>query len=280
MAIKPPPPLKCPAPTPTGGRATLVSKAFSIKSWADSAGGEKVLLYGASGMGKTTLAALAPDPVFIGLDDGGRKLVHPKTGKPLRHITGVETFRDVLDVLSQVSLFESAQTIVVDTVTRLEELCVNHVLETIPASAQGKSATSIESYGYGKGYRHLYDTMGKLLPVCDNLVRRGKHVVLVAQSDNHRVANPESEDYLKEGPRLYNRTPSVANLYVEWADHVARIGYQTLIVEDKKAAGTTDRAVFVNPEVWFYAKSRTIRVDGAISFESPTDDSFWTYLLR
>ena len=67
------------------GRATapVVNKTFQVKTWSGDKEGEKVIAYADSGMGKTTLASMAPSAVFIGLDDGGRKILNPKTNESL-----------------------------------------------------------------------------------------------------------------------------------------------------------------------------------------------------
>lgn len=273
--IPPKPMAKPPAPR------TRVTQGFSAGVWKDDNAGEKILLYGESGMGKTTLASTAPKPVFIGLDDGGRKLRHPVTGEKLECIYEVNTFADVLAVLSSPGIFDEYDTIVIDTITLLQDLSHEYIFDTIKGE-KGRVCRSIEDYGYGKGYRHIYDTMTSILPLLDRLCNSGKNIILIAQSCNIQVANAESEDFIKEGPRLYTGSksiPSVASAFMEQMDHVLRIGYQGIIVEDKKATGNTERAVFVKPEPWFYAKSRTL-TQPVISFEKPDDDSVWRFMLR
>jgi hypothetical protein len=140
---------------------------------------------------------------------------------------------------------------------------------------------NIVRYGYNKGYQHLYDTMKLILQDCDGLIRRGKDVILVAQSTPHNIANPGGEDFLREGPRLYSgKNANIEALYCEWADHVFRIGYQLLTVDKKKkATGTDTRAIFVHPEPHFRAKSRTLGPEYAVvTFADPTDDSIWKFL--
>lgn len=265
---------------PSPAKVSRLKKSFAIEPWGSEGKGERVLLYAESGMGKTTLASMAPKPVFIGVDDGGGKIVNPKTGDVLRHVPGVEDFYDFRDVLSDASLFVDCETVVVDTITVIQEWAIPYMCSTIKHE-KGHMCKSIEGYGYGKGYRHLYDTMYQLLSLLDTLANSGKNIILIAQAQNIHVANAESDDYVKEGPRLYTGSksiPSVAAAYMEWVDHVCRIGYQGIVVEDKKASGCTDRAIFIDAEPWFYAKSRTIN-ERVISFENPADDSLWGFMF-
>lgn len=279
MALPVPPPRPASktiaAPPP---RIKTPAKKFEVKGWSSAGRGEKVILYAESGMGKTTLASTAPKPVFIGVDDGGARIKNPITGEDLNRVEGVESFADVRMALAQEDLFGMADTVTIDTVTCLQDWSVPYVLQTIPAG-KGADAGSIESYGYGKGYRHIYDAMLGILALADKLTAKGKHVVLIAQSEVSAAPNAGSDNFLKEGPRLQHTSQGdVAGLYREWADHVCRISYQGIVVKEKKAVGgCTERAIFVQPEVWFYAKSRTI-TEPVINFSKPTDDDLWKFM--
>ncbi len=269
----PAPPVRKSAPLP----ARTPAKKFTVEAWDAAQEGEKILLYADTGMGKTTLSALSPNPVFLGLDEGGRKIKHPVTGEPLRVVEGIETYQDVRDVLQQTTIFNDSDTVVIDTVTILQDLAIPHMLATIPKE-KGDKAKNIVAYGYNKGYQHLYDLMKFILQDCDRLIHHGKNVILVAQATPNRVSNPGGEDYLRDGPRLYAGKPSVEALYCEWADHILRIDYQNVWAEDKKAKGDTTRIIYTKPEVYFRAKSRTID-EPIISFADKTDSSIWKFMF-
>lgn len=252
-------------------------KTFTVTPWDSSNEGEKILLYSETGMGKTTLSAMAPRPVFIGLDEGGRKIRHPITNELLNVIPDIETFEDVRAALQQPDLFKDGETAVIDTVTILEDFAYPYLFRNIPKE-NGTKVTNIVMYGYNKGYQHLYDAMKLILVDCDRLIHQGKNVILVAQSVSNRVSNPGGDDYLRDGPRLYAGKPSVEALYCEWADHILRIGFQDMLVEDKKIRGTTTRVIFAKQELHFRAKSRTIE-EPIIAFADKTDDSIWKFIF-
>ena len=151
----PPKPLK-PVVKVAGKEALTVKrvpKDFKIVDW-DRAG-KKVILYGDSGMGKTTLAMLLADPVFIGTDDGGGVMRHPVTGKKLKVVEGVEDFYDVRDALHS-DIFDAHDSIVIDTITEVQRWAVPYTCETTHKCKQegGGVAAHIEDYGWHKGYRH------------------------------------------------------------------------------------------------------------------------------
>jgi hypothetical protein len=255
------------------------AKAFTVAPWIGSNEGEKVLIYSPSGMGKTTLAAMAPDPVFIGVDDGGRKIVNPKTGQPVLHVSGVTEFEDVRTVL-QSDVFDGHASIVIDTVTEVQERALRYMYRTIKGP-QGITAANIEDYGWSKGYRYLRDTMHLLLPELDSWVRKGKNIILLCQSATMKERT-EGADYLKDGPDLsHNGMGSVRNDYIAWVDHVFRINWESASVKDRKISPVQGRVIQTQPDASFHAKSRgtTFTEAPVVSFERPDDDSLWTFLF-
>lgn len=282
--------LKAPPASPPTRGAKVVSvqkkqprKTFTTEEWGSGNEGHKILLYADSGLGKTTLASMLPSPRFIGSDDGGRKIRHPVTGEKLKHVPGVETFQDVRDAVTQPGLFENDETVVIDTATIVQDWAEEWVLANIKPE-KGDHVGSLQKYGWGAGYRHLYETMHLLLPDLDPLVQQGKNVVLICQLQQTSISNPGGEDFLKDVPKLQNQygkvCPSVWGLYTEWADHVLKIEYEGITATKKKAASSGSRVVRIHPEIHFIAKSRTIPATiPTIYFSEPSDDSVWRYLF-
>lgn len=283
MSLRPIPPKQDSPKPPT----TLApNKTFAIEQWDGSKSGEKIVLYAETGMGKSTLASMAPNPVFIGLDDGGRKLHHPKTGELLRHIPGVGTFEDTRSAVNA-CLDLDCETVVVDTGTVFQRLCEQFVLRTVQVrnvkGQPGVKPDHIEDYGYGKGYKHLWDAMHLPLLDFDKLIEAGKNVIIIAQKTCHRFLTDLGQEYVKEGPELYHseKNWSVLKLWCEWADHILRIRHQQTIVPDgkKKAIGDSTYVIDTKGTDAFYAKSRSID-EPLISFSTKTDDSLWQFVFR
>lgn len=281
MAITKPPKSKLTKPKmpmPAAPTVPNPAKKFKIQSYADIKRGEKIIVYGDTGIGKTSLALLAPKPVFLDLDEGGFELHYPVTGKKLDHIPNLRDFTDVRTALQQVDLYDDYETIIVDNVTVLQDWAEPHVVATIPTDKGAKVANLIH-YGYNKGYKHLYNVMKGPLADCDELVRRGKNVILIAQAALHNVPNPSGEDFLRAGLRLHaDKSWSIESLYCEWASHVLRVDYFDAFVKHKKIKGTSTRAIFVQPELHFRAKSRTMQ-EPVVSFENQEDDSIWQFIF-
>jgi hypothetical protein len=279
-------------PPPAGGskQDTLPgsNKTFSVSQWDDT-GGEKVIVYGRSGMGKTTLCSTAPKPVFIPIDDGSRRIKNPVTGERLHKIDGIETYDDVRAVLNDISLFDNYETVVLDTFTKLQDWAEPVIYRTYKKK-DSKPFTSLKEYGYGDGFGYLVDTMKFILQDCDKLVRAGKNVILICQADDVKVSNAGGDDYLCSGPNLFHRSDhSVLCPTIEWADHIFRIDYKAMHVESEKAfggkkagkiTGDTTRMIITKEQPHFVAKSRTLDDDCEfISFDSASDTSIWDFVF-
>lgn len=297
-----PPPASRLAPVsklpPSNKAAVRVPKTFAIQQWTGQGEGEKIILVGASGLGKTTLASMLPGPVFIGLDDGGRKIKNPKTGEPVNAVAGITDFQDLLDVLNNPGLFLAGRpkadrdvTVVIDTATKAEELAEPYIFANVKTD-KGATVRNLEGYGWGKGYKHSQDTMRLILQACDGLIRKGINVCLLCQEKAVPISNAEGLDFLQAGPKLHHTNQFSTRLdFQEWADHVFRIGYHETEVAGAEGAkvgkitsSNTTRVVYTSGARHFFAKSRPIlsgeTMPAVVSFENQADDSAWQFLFK
>ncbi len=259
-------------------------KVFSV-GVDDTPHGQKFIIYGASGIGKSSLAIMAPKPVLIPLDDGTAYIRDPFTHEFVKQVKDCRTFEDTRTALHQYDLFEDYNTVIIDTATKLQDLSHDYMFKTIKHE-KGQTVSSIEGYGYGKGYSHMYDTMKLILQDADELIRRGKNVIFICQSSVRSIPNASGEDYLCNTVRLYpgsKNLPPISDLYLEWADHVFFINHANSIVTEKKIKGDVTRAVFTQGELHFKAKSRVlssgITIPSVITFDSVDDDSVFRFIF-
>lgn len=180
---------------------------------------DRVLLYGIEGCGKSTWAASAPAPIFIPAEDGTASLDVARFPEP-------QSWGDVLEAVRTLTTEpHEFQTLVLDTLDALEPLCWQHIC------ARDKQ-TSIESYGYGRGYTAALDEWRVLLSALEKLRReRRMNIVLIAHSWIKPFKNPEGDDFDRYELKLHAKA---GGLLKEWSDSVLFAHYETYSVRDEK----------------------------------------------
>jgi hypothetical protein len=153
-----------------------------------------MLIYGPEGVGKTTLAAKFPLPVFLQTEDGCPGKLNINTFGTL---DSYKLVREALSFLA--SEPHEYRTIVIDSLDALEPLIWRDVCAT-----QGWS--SIESPGYGKGYI-VVDSWWLDIHAGLNFLRRelGMMVVLLAHSAIETINDPRAASYTSYQLRLHKR---------------------------------------------------------------------------
>jgi energy-coupling factor transporter ATP-binding protein EcfA2 len=276
---EPPPKRKLPPKNAKVIQAVVPNKKYTLSS-SQSNRGKKIILYGASGMGKTTLCELLSDAVFVAADDGVDVVMHPVTGKRVPSYRAY-AYEDVRNILGQPELFKGYKTIVLDNMTEVENLAIPYILNTV--TKDGKSVRSLEGYGWGAGYQLLAEHDGYVKYDLQRLVDLGFNVIVVCQMAPRKETSAEVEDYIKDGPKLVWRPGSKAYAvtdFVEWADYCFKLGYSNLVVNKKRPSSAGQRAVFVHPQAHFEAKARDIPAAfPLVSFSDPTDDSIWRFVF-
>ena len=165
----------------------------------------RVVLYGVEGVGKSTFAADAPSPIFLGAEDGTAQLDTARFPEP-------SSWADVLEAIDTLEReTHDYKTLAVDTLDWLEPLVWEHVCR-----AAGKK--DIEDFGFGKGYVAALDEWRRFLARLDALrARRGMQVVLLAHSWTKMFKNPEADDFERYELKLHAKA---GGLVKEWADAV------------------------------------------------------------
>lgn len=187
-----------------------------LKIHAGKAGGAlKVVVYGPEGIGKSTLAAHFPRPVFIDTEGSTRHMDVSRTDKPSSWTMLMEQVQYIRSNPSVCS------TLVIDTADWAEQLCIASI-------CAGKKLTGIEDMGYGKGYVYLAEEFGRLLNLLEEIVGCGVHVVLTAHAMMRKFEQPdEMGAYDRWELKLQKKTSALVK---EWSDLLLFANYKTMSV--------------------------------------------------
>lgn len=237
---------------PTAGSSAL--KQYT----PPAARGKRIGMYGTGGIGKTSLAARAPGrKLFIDLDESLAELDSIDFQAQRVHVTTPTTWAELRKAITEA---RDVDTIIIDSVTRAEELAVAHTIKTIP-NPKGAFVKNIEAYGYGEGFSYAFDTFLPLLADLDTHVRAGCNVILVMHECMSTVPNPQGEDYIRYEPRLQNPKSGKASIRLrlkEWLDHLFFIGYD-IDVKDNRAKTSGSRTIYPLEMAHCMAKSRSLK---------------------
>lgn len=143
----------------------------------------RVVCYGPEGVGKSSFAADAPSPIFIGTEDGTNMLDVARFPTP-------KTFDDVIAAISTLySEDHEFKTVVLDSADWLEKLIADSICKE-------KGVKSIEDLGYGKGYKMIGEQFAKALGGFSAL-REAKqmHVIIIAHAVAKTFNDPTSDSY-------------------------------------------------------------------------------------
>jgi hypothetical protein len=230
----------------------------------------RLLIHGTEGIGKSTFAACAPDPIFVQTEDGLGQIDVPRF--PLS-----KTYDNVLENLaSLVTEKHDYKTVVIDSADWLESLAVDKVLTIY------KGKESIADIDFGKGYGMLIPLFRKVITLLNELRdKKSMNSIFVAHTKMEKVEDPGGSSYDQYAPRLDKRINGIVK---EWADV---IGFAThairkeeikegfdkrTVAKSIKQDGNT-RILFLESTPAIVAKSRynlpeQMPLDGDIFFET------------
>lgn len=186
----------------------------------------RLVVYGTEGIGKSTLAAELPSPVWIDVEGGTNQLPVSRLPRPTSWSMLLDEVRAVRDGDVPCS------TLVVDTADAAEALCSQ-------ALCAKNGWDGIEGISYGKGYTYLMESFGKLLDLLSEVVEHGRNICLASHAIMRKFERPdESGAYDRFELKL---TKKVAPMVKEWADMLLFCDYKTYVTTDKsgkaKASG-------------------------------------------
>ncbi len=218
-----------------------------------------LIVFGPDGVGKSTFAAQAPGATFIDIEGGSLSLDVGRIEEQFLRV-----YEDVVRYIELVENDPSTQTLVIDSLDRLESL----VWSAVVREAKDTKIKNIEDFGYGKGFTYALKKWEDLVVILKR-VRTNKNVILIAHDQIRTFKDPTKlNDYDRHEIKL---NKSAASLLREEVDAVLFATYETLIKTERgqtkgKGVGDGKRVIFTERRPAHEGKNRF-----GLPYEIPLD---------
>lgn len=206
----------------------------------------RIMLYGVEGIGKSTFAAGAPNPIFILTEDGLGSL-------NVAHFPIATSFKDVMEAIKTLYTQQhDFKSVVIDSLDWLEAIIQREIEQTHDA----------KDLAYGKGTLIAAERWREILDGLNALRNdKGMVVILIAHTTIKRFDSPETEPYDRYQPKLQERSNAVVR---EWSDAVLFANYKTIIKKDDvgfnktnaRGISTGERLLHTSERPAYMAKNR------------------------
>lgn len=214
----------------------------------------RIVVHSVGGVGKTTFAASAKNPVILPAEDGLGDLMVPAFPTPV-------TYGDVIEAVTELLKGKHEyNTFAVDTVDHVEPLIWAEVCRL--KSEGKKNYDHIEEFGYGKGYLYADELWKEFFRGLDALRReRNMTVIVLCHNEVKTIEDPQIGPYDRITPKLHKRANALLH---EWADIVGYLAIERTSIEKEDAKGRTlttsavtgRRILYLEDRGGFTAKNR------------------------
>ena len=228
--------------------------AIDLKTLSKPSGQRPIIctLFGEGGMGKTTLAAMFPKPVFIRTEDGTASLAGNDNVSLFPLATSTQDVLDAIEALATQK--HDHKTLVIDSITQLATMVE---AEIVAADPKAKSINQAGG-GYGAGYstaaekhRQIRDWAGSLA------YEKGMNVIFIGHADTEMLDLPDMDAFARYTVRMHKKS---LPHYTDNVDLVGLIRLKTFVRggdgDKKRAISTGEREIICHPQASSVTKNR------------------------
>ena len=228
--------------------------AIDLKTLSKPSGQRPIIctLFGEGGMGKTTLAAMFPKPVFIRTEDGTASLAGNDNVSLFPLATSTQDVLDAIEALATQK--HDHKTLVIDSITQLGTMIE---AEIVAADPKAKSINQAGG-GYGAGYstaaekhRQIRDWAGSLA------YEKGMNVIFIGHADTEMLDLPDMDAFARYTVRMHKKS---LPHYTDNVDLFGLIRLKTFVRggdgDKKRAISTGEREIICHPQASSVTKNR------------------------
>jgi hypothetical protein len=232
--------------------------------------GRLFLIYGQSGVGKTSCFCQAPRSLLIEVKDSSSGAL--KSAGSIRQdlpVIETENWDDLLEVL--VNLSEESheyKSVVIDGASGAEEFC-NH--KTVQEDCDGSTDKFLS---FGRGDRLSAIRWQELVEKLNNIKKKGIWIFFLAHQSVVTITNPSGDNFIKYQASLAKEKLASINKY---SDAILFFNFLTFVKDSQngkgKALGGEKRVAYASPSASFDAKNR-INLPSMIELGNSASDAW------
>lgn len=205
------------------------------------------VIYGASGVGKSTFAAEFPSPLFIDIENGSRHL-------NVTRLTSEELpkYSDLVETIKELAQGKhDFKTLVIDSLTVLEKYLEKHIC--------GTKYKDISDIPYGGGYAQLVDEGVSFMNLLRDVQKSGMEVLLIGHTREKNFTDAyDNSSYHRYVLQINDK---LAEKIIALSDNVFFARNDVTVISGEKgtkakAIGTGDRKLFTEWRPGADAKNR------------------------
>lgn len=216
-----------------------------------------ILLYGTDGCGKSTFASNAPNPIFIGNEDGATFLDVAK----MPPVKDWFSFKEQLLELQTEK--HDYKTLVIDSLDWMELLLHNKICQEYKVKSINNAAG-----GFGAGLKEALNNWQSIKDTLNYLRdKRGMNIIIIAHAENIPFNDPVTQSTYDRYQLKIDK--KAAAFFREYVDFVLFTNFETTTAKEgskTRAFGDGVRMLYTERRPGFDAKSRV-----QIPFSMPLD---------
>lgn len=232
---------------------------------------DRTLIVGTPGIGKSSYGARTRKPIFLEAEVGANELdvarLRRDDGSPL------ETYAEACAAIDWLTNEpHEYETLVPDTLDWLVHWIEQHVIKD-KKTKEGDPYTSIEDFGFGKGYIVVQEELRRFLARLEKLqAKRGMDIVSLAHAAVKKFNPPDNEPYERFDLKMNEKC---AALLREWHHNVLFAQMDISVRKGDPKAGTKTKAtgeerLLRTVETAAYLAKNRIGLDSTIPFDDQT----------
>lgn len=231
-------------------------------------------IYGVPGIGKSTIAKHAPNPLFIDAEGGLKRIDCHKLPMP-------KSFDDMIEQLRFAYGNQDYQTIVIDTLLAVSTLIEQAVLNEADNPKNGLKDSKKFPYDMAKvllcSKWHLFIKILKQI-----IDESGKNVLCIGHDRIETVTNPSGDNFQRHSINMYKNAVDffVADMDAVLFAHYEKVFTKKAGTEQKVVAATGNRLLTTEEKLFCVGKNR-MNLPSEIPFNNkPEIEKFFEYLNK